>query len=187
MLFDIIPVMALVMDAQGRVYAINEITSNLIGKTNEEVYLKQNGEILQCVHRNDDPRGCGFGPYCQTCIIRTSAIEATKGEEIRRKKGRFVIEGKDQYKEMNLLVSAAPVEYKGEKLAVIILEDVSFVTELEGLIPICVSCKRIRDTEEDWISIERYIEKKSEAEFTHDICPDCRTKLYPDLNDHKES
>ncbi|MGH7548775.1 MAG: response regulator [Gemmatimonadales bacterium] len=50
------------------------------------------------------------------------------------------------------------------------------VQQLEGLLPICSYCKRIRDQAEQWQSIERYVEKRSEAQFSHGICPDCYKK-----------
>ena len=57
------------------------------------------------------------------------------------------------------------------------------VQQLEGLLPICSYCKRIRDDADQWSSLEGYIEKRSEAEFSHGICPDCyRKHVEPSLN-----
>ncbi len=56
------------------------------------------------------------------------------------------------------------------------------VKQLRGFLPICASCKNIRDDQGYWTQIELYIRDHSEAEFTHSICPDCATKLYPDFN-----
>ena len=53
---------------------------------------------------------------------------------------------------------------------------------LRGLIPICSSCKKIRDDQGFWNQIEAYIRDHSEAEFTHGICPECIKKLYPDFS-----
>ena len=50
------------------------------------------------------------------------------------------------------------------------------VQQLEGLLPICAYCKRIRDASEKWESIERYVEARSEAQFSHEYCPDCYEK-----------
>ena len=50
---------------------------------------------------------------------------------------------------------------------------------LSGLIPICASCKNIRDDKGYWNQIEIYIREHSEAEFSHGLCPDCVKKLYP--------
>ena len=53
------------------------------------------------------------------------------------------------------------------------------VSILSGLLPICSSCKKIRDDRGFWIQVESYIRDHSEAEFTHSICPECTKKLYP--------
>ena len=50
------------------------------------------------------------------------------------------------------------------------------VQQFEGLLPICAYCKRIRDASEKWESIERYVEARSEAQFSHGYCPDCYGK-----------
>lgn len=52
---------------------------------------------------------------------------------------------------------------------------------LRGFLPICASCKKIRDDTGYWTQIEGYIKDHSEAEFTHSICPDCAKRLYPDF------
>jgi len=53
------------------------------------------------------------------------------------------------------------------------------VRTLKGLIPICSSCKKVRNDEGYWDQIERYISEHSKAKFSHGICPDCMKKLYP--------
>lgn len=55
--------------------------------------------------------------------------------------------------------------------------------QLEGLLPICAYCKRIRDDAEHWGSLESYIEQRSEAQFSHGICPECYAKhVLPQLD-----
>ena len=53
------------------------------------------------------------------------------------------------------------------------------MNSLGGLVPICMHCKNIRDESESWVRMEEYITDRSEAEFSHGICPDCLRKLYP--------
>ncbi len=55
------------------------------------------------------------------------------------------------------------------------------VKTLSGLLPICSSCKRIRDDKGYWNQIEIYIRDHSEAEFSHCMCQECAEKLYPNL------
>ena len=53
---------------------------------------------------------------------------------------------------------------------------------LHGILHICCVCKNIRDNKGYWIQTEKYITDHSKVKFSHDICPDCVRKLYPDLN-----
>ncbi len=59
------------------------------------------------------------------------------------------------------------------------------IKTLKGLLPICASCKKIRDDKGYWSRIEEYIGAHTEAEFTHGICPDCVQKLYPKMAQKK--
>jgi len=59
------------------------------------------------------------------------------------------------------------------------------VNQLSGMLPICASCKKIRDDQGYWTQIEAYIRDHSEAEFSHSLCPDCVQKLYGDLGKKK--
>lgn len=55
------------------------------------------------------------------------------------------------------------------------------IEQLQGLLPICSECKKIRDDKGYWNRIESYISQHSGVEFSHGICPDCARKLYPEL------
>lgn len=57
----------------------------------------------------------------------------------------------------------------------------SQIDTLTGLLPICASCKKIRTEIGEWEEVEEYVGKRSEAEFSHGICPGCMKKLYPDF------
>lgn len=56
----------------------------------------------------------------------------------------------------------------------------SKVKTLSGFLPICASCKKIRDDKGYWNQIEIYIKDHSEADFSHGICPQCATRMYPE-------
>ena len=59
-------------------------------------------------------------------------------------------------------------------------EALSRIKRLQGLLPICASCKRIRDDAGYWNHIELYIRDHSEANFSHSMCPACMKRIYPD-------
>lgn len=68
----------------------------------------------------------------------------------------------------------------GEKaLSARVEEGLAHIKSLHGLLPICASCKRIRDDQGSWNQVEVYIRDHSQAEFSQGICPECATKLYP--------
>ena len=64
----------------------------------------------------------------------------------------------------------------------LIPEGLKTIKILKGLIPICASCKNIRDDQGYWNQIEAYLQRHSELEFSHGICPECARKLYPELS-----
>jgi DNA-binding response OmpR family regulator len=58
------------------------------------------------------------------------------------------------------------------------------VKQLEGLLPICAYCKKIRDEAERWSQVEEYVSRRTEAQFSHGVCPDCYERhLKPQLED----
>lgn len=62
------------------------------------------------------------------------------------------------------------------------LEDaLAHVKRLQGLLPICMHCKKIRDDKDIWHRLENYIQEHTQAMFTHSLCEECREKHYPDL------
>jgi len=66
-----------------------------------------------------------------------------------------------------------------KKLIKELQEALQNIKTLQGLIPICASCKKIRDDKGYWNQIEAYISEHSSAEFSHGICPECARKIYP--------
>ncbi len=73
----------------------------------------------------------------------------------------------------------AELQARNEELQVALAQ----VKRLRGLLPICASCKKIRDDDGYWRQIEVYIRDHSEAEFSHALCPDCTRTLYPELHE----
>ena len=76
-----------------------------------------------------------------------------------------------------ILQQKEELEQKNHELEKAIAE----IKQLSGLLPICSSCKKIRDDDGYWNQLEIYITTHSEVEFSHSICPDCAKKLYPEI------
>ena len=129
-LFESIPCGILVVDGDRRVRAVNHLLERTFGVSRAEVMHKRGGEALGCIHAFDNPEGCGFGAYCQNCGVRNTALEALAGKQIHRNKAKVQLRLDGELNDFVLLVSAAPIEYGGERLAIVILED---ITELNVL------------------------------------------------------
>jgi len=73
------------------------------------------------------------------------------------------------------------LEAEREELIHTLQDAMARVKTLSGLLPICASCKKIRDDQGYWHQVEVYIHERSEADFSHGICPECARKLYPEI------
>jgi hypothetical protein len=83
---------------------------------------------------------------------------------------------------VTLLISELKLELKRRNDLILELQKASQeIKTLQGILPICASCKKIRDDQGYWKQIESYIREHSGAEFSHGLCPDCAKKLYPDI------
>ncbi len=85
-------------------------------------------------------------------------------------------------KEINIRRQA---EKEKEKLIAKLQRALSEVETLSGLLPICASCKKIRDDKGYWNQIEGFLQEHSNARFSHGICPECEKKLYGDQEWYK--
>jgi hypothetical protein len=80
-----------------------------------------------------------------------------------------------------LFTTIKQAEEKQRNLVVKLQEALAKIKTLSGILPICASCKKIRDDRGYWNQVEAYVRDHSEAEFSHSICPECAKKLYPDF------
>ena len=71
------------------------------------------------------------------------------------------------------------IEREKEELIGRLRDSLAKIKTLHGLLPICASCKKIRDDKGYWHQVESYISENSEATFSHGLCPECGEKLYP--------
>ncbi len=83
------------------------------------------------------------------------------------------------------VMSRKRAEEERDELINELKEALDQVKKLSGLLPICANCKKIKDDQGYWNQIETYIEKRTEAQFSHGICPDCTEKLYGDQDWYK--
>jgi hypothetical protein len=102
-----------------------------------------------------------------------------------RKKNCFTLETIHFFEGIGASIGVALMRKKQEEERDRLIEELtkalSQIKMLSGLLPICASCKKIRDDQGYWNQIEDYIMQHSNADFSHGICPDCAKKLYPEM------
>jgi PAS domain S-box-containing protein len=105
-----------------------------------------------------------------------------KSVPILKTVGSIILAGREHLLESFLdITERKEAEAEREALIEELQEALAKVKMLSGMLPICVSCKKIRDDKGYWNQIETYVREHSEAEFSHSACPECVRKLYPEL------
>ena len=179
-----------VVDQEGRVTFMNPEAERLLGWSEPEL---RGRPFHETVH---DRRPDG-SPYpadeCPSRLVARTGSRATIDDEIYfRKDGSafhvsFIADPvSDSGKGGGVVIAFQDItvrkqrEAERERMIMEHMDALSKVKVLSGMLPICSSCKKIRDDAGYWKQIESYIHEHSEAEFSHGICPDCATKLYPE-------
>ncbi len=117
-------------------------------------------------------------------VSQLDSALAEKQKEIDYYKKRAQEAGLKRLREINqmsrLIEARKIAEKEREKVIQSLKRALDEVKMLKGLIPICASCKKIRDDKGYWNQIESYIEQHSDAAFSHGLCPDCLDEIYGD-------
>jgi len=179
-IFDTIPLPIFLVDDDVRICSANKAASEVLGDPERTFLNKRGGEILHCIHAAEMREGCGHAPSCSDCVIRNSIKNAVRGGKIHRKRTMMYLRTSAGTKEVSLLVTAAPLAYEDKQFTLLILEDISELLQLRSLLPICAWCKKIRNDDNYWLSIEEYFGAHHDIDFSHGMCEDCYRKMYPE-------
>jgi PAS domain S-box-containing protein len=175
--------------SDGRIFQVNDGFENMTGYSHPEVIGRTTIELSLWAREEDR----------QAVVRQLSESQRVDGAEFpfRTKSGK-VITGlfsadilviDDQpcvLSSISDITERKRVENEREELIQKLQDALGKVKLLSGMIPICASCKKIRDDTGYWNHVEAYIRRHSEAEFSHGICPDCARKLYPDFAEAME-
>jgi len=178
-ILNAIPVAIFLVDSDVRIQAINRAAEALLGADETLVRTLRGGEALHCLHSKDSPEGCGRGPDCHTCVIRNSVMETLEGGAVSRRRMKAELLIGEETRRVDLLVTASRLP-ASDGLALLVLEDISEVSTLHDIIPICARCKSIRNDQRYWQKVESYFHDYMGMDFSHGLCPECIKHLYPE-------
>jgi len=184
--FDESPVGSAIVSLEQKLELINKEMCRMTGHTREHLLSLTFDELL---HPEDVPSA-------KLCIEKLLAGE-TEVEAIEVRLGTK--EGAVLWARISLKlmrdISHTPLYYlpiiediterkrseqERERLVDELRKTLSEAKRLSGLLPICASCKKIRDDKGYWEQVETYVSEHSDAVFSHGICPECAKKLYPE-------
>lgn len=200
-IIEFLPDPTLVIDIEGRVIAWNRAIEQLTGIDKGEILGRGNyahalpfyGEprptLIDLVLRRDErwekeylslkeKKGVVFASESYHPEMGSGQYLAATASKICDTRGNVV----GAIESIRDISAAKQSEQERERLIVELKETIAKVRTLRGLLPICASCKKIRNDEGYWSQIETFISEHSEAEFSHGICPECVEKLYPELD-----
>jgi len=181
-LFDAVPSMVFVLDSERKIIHWNPAGAILIDSEDRDTFLKHHGEAINCINSADGPGGCGSSAACNDCVIKNSLEESTKGKKVFQKITTMTLkQGGDTAIEKQFVVSTVPFKHQESYITLLIMEDITELVELRSLMPICAWCKKIRNDHNYWESVEQYMHKRFDADFTHGICPECVQKHHPEV------
>jgi PAS domain-containing protein len=177
-MIDAAPTPMFVVTHDVRILLCNQAASGMLGSAPSQVLRRRTGEVLHCVNACQTPAGCGKSALCKDCAVRKAVSEAFEGGKIHRQRAKLAIqkEGGTQ-RPIFMLVSASPFNFQDQRLVLLTLEDLGEVLQLGKLIPICASCKKVRNEENSWDPVDAYFQNHWDVDFTHSYCPVCASRL----------
>jgi PAS domain S-box-containing protein len=184
-LYDSAPVGYFTFDRNGFILDLNLTGSSLLGiersfliKKPFSRFIVKEDQDLFYLHRQN----IFETKTRQTCEIRLNKKNAQFYVQLQ---SIAVMDSEGSFSQMRTVVSDITERKKSvevrEKLIHELQDAAAKIKTLSRMLPICSSCKKIRDDKGYWNQIENYITKHSETEFTHGICPPCAKKLYGEL------
>jgi PAS domain S-box-containing protein len=179
-----------VLDEPGHVTFMNPEAERLIGWTMEELNEKGPHNLIH--PQRPDGTQLPYSECKMHNVTKTGERYFSSDEVFVRKDGTVfpvtvitapVIENGNIIASVTAfrdITEQKQTEKEKEKLILELQEALATIKTLHGILPICASCKKIRDDKGAWKQIESYISEHSDTEFSHGICPDCAKKMYPE-------
>ena len=179
-----------VLDEQGRNTFMNPMAEHLLGWTKDE--LNEEGTHSLIHYRKGDGTPLPFEECGIHNVIKTGKPFVSRDEVFVRKDGAVfpvsaistpIIENGKVVASVTAFRDISErkrIEEERENLIKGLREAFANVKTLRGLLPICSSCKKIRDDHGYWKQVETYVKEHTDADFTHSVCPECIKKMYPE-------
>lgn len=179
----------IMLNDEGKILYWNPAAQEIFGYSSQEA-LGGDLHMFLAPERYHDAYFEGFIEFKRTgrggAVGKTIELAAIRkdGTEFPIELSLSAIHTKDKWHAVGIvrdITDRKQMEEERERLIRELKDALAKVKTLSGLLPICAACKKIRDDKGYWNQIESYIRDRSEADFSHGICPECAKRLYPEL------
>lgn len=171
-IFDTIPHPTFIVDNDVRIEDCNRAGKALIGCEVALALHRRGGDVLHCV--NSETHGCGQAEPCKDCAIRNSVTQSLDGLATCRVAQKAELRAADGgVAFLDLLITTSRLSGAEPPQVLLILEDITEVNALRGLLPICARCKKVRDDRDYWQNVDTYLRNQLNMKLTHGLCPAC--------------
>lgn len=176
---DAIPAPLFVVDDDVRIVAFNSTAASILDDSPAFVLKRRGGEALHCIHSTEKIDGCGATEACKTCVVRTSVNSSIREGIVVRRPQRMQLVGPQGVRDTYFLITTSPLKgLEGRNLAALLLQDIGELISTQGIVPVCMHCRKVRNAPNDWASMEQYLKEHFDLDVSHGLCPDCLKKYY---------
>jgi PAS domain S-box-containing protein len=177
------------MNEHGQVTFMNSEAERLLGWTEAELKSKNIHDVVH--NRKPDGTPLALEDCKMRNVIKTGVRYFSRDDMFMRKDGTtfpiavisapMLEDGKiiGAISAFSDISGPKRMEQEQERLVLELENALATIKTLRGMLPICASCKKIRDEKGAWKEIESYIGERTDAQFSHGMCPECAKKLYP--------
>jgi signal transduction histidine kinase/CheY-like chemotaxis protein len=131
-IYDNAPLIMLLVDAECRVCKMNKLAEECAEADAADMIGRRGGEALRCVHALDDPEGCGFGPHCQTCLVRRTVLDTLEtGLSYHQVEASLPFLIADEPQDLTFLISTARLAIREQPHVLVTIQDITKRKEIE--------------------------------------------------------
>ena len=120
--FDAMPLPVFVVDEDVCIFDYNAAAARLLGKGKRLILRHRGGEVLNCIHAAETPKGCGRAPACRDCVVRKSVRAAARGRRVIRQLSHMELVRSGKTIPLDLQVSCQPFTYGRSSFILLVLE-----------------------------------------------------------------
>jgi len=130
-----VPLIVMLVDKDRRVRKVNVAATEFAKRATEEMIGMRAGEALRCLNSLDNPKGCGFGPFCRSCEVRCAIADIFQnGANIKGVEAKIPLGTRQMQQDLVLSVSATYIFLSGEQLCLVCIEDVTKRKQAEEIL-----------------------------------------------------